>query len=37
VWVDGKLDPSRLNAVGRVGRDTYCRTGDIFAIKRPEG
>ena len=37
VWVDGKLVPSRLKAVGRVGRDAYCHTGDIFSIKRPEG
>lgn len=35
VWVEGKIDPYRLSAVGRVGRDIYCRTGDIFHLKRP--
>lgn len=35
VWANGKIDPHRLKAVGRVGTDLYCRTGDIFEIKRP--
>ena len=34
VWVEGKVDLSRLRAVGRVGKDTYCRTGDVFEMKR---
>lgn len=34
VWVEGKVDPYRLKAVARVGKDTYCRTGDIFEMKR---
>ena len=34
VWAGGKIDPSRLKAVGRVAKDTYCRTGDIFELKR---
>ena len=34
VWVEGKIDPSRLKAVGRVGDGLYCRTGDIFEMKR---
>ena len=33
LWIDGKVEPSRLRAVGRVGKDTYCRTGDIFVMK----
>ena len=33
-WVDGKVDPSRLKALGRVGTDLYCRTGDIFEVKK---
>jgi flavin reductase (DIM6/NTAB) family NADH-FMN oxidoreductase RutF len=33
-WVNGKVDPSRLRAVGRVGPDHYCRTGDIFEMKK---
>lgn len=36
VWIEGKVDPSRLRAIGRVGKDVYCRTGDIFEMKRPE-
>ena len=35
VWVRGKIDPSQLGAVGRVGKDLYCRTGEIFELKRP--
>ena len=34
VWVEGKVDLFRLRAVGRVGKDTYCRTGDVFEMKR---
>lgn len=34
VLVGGKVEPSRLKAVGRVGNDRYCRTGDIFEMKR---
>ena len=30
LWVDGKIEPSRLGAVGRLGTGIYCRTGDIF-------
>ena len=33
VWVDGKIDPSQLGAIGRVGPDLYCRTGDTFEMK----
>ena len=32
LWVAGKLDPSKLRAVGRVGVGTYCRTRDIFKL-----
>lgn len=32
VWVGGKVDPFRLKAVGRMGKDTYCKTGDIIRI-----
>jgi len=35
VWVEGKIDQYRLSTIGRVGQDTYCRTGDIFQLKRP--
>lgn len=32
LWVDGKIEPSRLRAVGRLGTGTYCRTSDIFEM-----
>jgi flavin reductase (DIM6/NTAB) family NADH-FMN oxidoreductase RutF len=34
LWVAGNVAPSRLRAVGRVGTDLYCRTGDIFEMKK---
>jgi len=33
VWVDGKIDPSRLGVIGRIGPDLYCRTSDTFEMK----
>ncbi len=35
LWADDHIDPSRLRAVGRMGGDSYCRTTDIFEMKRP--
>ena len=35
VIVDGLPDPVRLDAVGRRGGESYCRTTDVFAIERP--
>ncbi len=32
LWVDGKIESSRLRAVGRVADGIYCRTGDIFEV-----
>lgn len=32
---DGKIDFARLRAVGRLAGDLYCRTGDVFSLKRP--
>ena len=34
VLVEGKIAPSKLRAVGRLGENLYCRTGDIFEMKR---
>lgn len=34
LWVDGKIDPSRLGAIGRVGADMYYGTKGIFSLKR---
>ncbi len=35
LWVDGKIEPSRLKAVGRLADGIYCRTDDIFEVKGP--
>jgi flavin reductase (DIM6/NTAB) family NADH-FMN oxidoreductase RutF len=35
LMVDGAIKPDRLKAVGRLGEDFYCRTQDIFEMKRP--
>jgi flavin reductase (DIM6/NTAB) family NADH-FMN oxidoreductase RutF len=32
---DGFADPSLLDAVGRLGGETFCRTRDVFDIPRP--
>jgi len=33
--VDGVIKADRLRAVGRLGEDFYCRTRDLFEMKRP--
>jgi flavin reductase (DIM6/NTAB) family NADH-FMN oxidoreductase RutF len=35
LWVDGKIEPSRLKAVGRLADGIYCRTDNIFEMKGP--
>ena len=32
LWVAGKIEPSRLRAVGRLASGIYCRTTDIFKV-----
>ena len=32
---DGKPDPAKLDLIGRMGGETYARTTDRFALKRP--
>jgi flavin reductase (DIM6/NTAB) family NADH-FMN oxidoreductase RutF len=32
---DGKIDPAKLDTIGRMGGDLYARTTDRFAIARP--
>ncbi len=32
VWVSGKIEPSQLKAVGRLGGGVYCKTRDIFKL-----
>jgi flavin reductase (DIM6/NTAB) family NADH-FMN oxidoreductase RutF len=31
----GRVDPRKLRTIARLGGDFYCRTSDIFAMKRP--
>jgi flavin reductase (DIM6/NTAB) family NADH-FMN oxidoreductase RutF len=33
--VDGVIQTDRVKAIGRLGGDFYCRTGDVFEMKRP--
>lgn len=33
--VDGKPDPAKLRAVGRLGGPDYCDTADVFSVPRP--
>ena len=33
----GHIDPRKLRTIARLGGDYYCRTSDIFALKRPGG
>lgn len=35
LWIDNKIKADRLKAVGRLGEELYCRTTDMFEIKRP--
>jgi flavin reductase (DIM6/NTAB) family NADH-FMN oxidoreductase RutF len=34
-WRDGEIQSSGLKAIGRMGGDLYCRTRDVFEMKRP--
>jgi flavin reductase (DIM6/NTAB) family NADH-FMN oxidoreductase RutF len=35
--LDGyKIDPDKLNAIGRMGGPTYVRTHDRFDLQRPK-
>ena len=31
----GRVDPTRLRTIGRMGGKDYCRTSDLFALDRP--
>ena len=35
LMTDGRIDPAKLDAVGRLGGNGYCRTGDRFELERP--
>jgi flavin reductase (DIM6/NTAB) family NADH-FMN oxidoreductase RutF len=32
----GRIDPHKLQAIARLGGDYYCRTTDLFEMKRPQ-
>jgi flavin reductase (DIM6/NTAB) family NADH-FMN oxidoreductase RutF len=32
---DGVIRADRVKAIGRLGEDFYCRTQDVFEMKRP--
>jgi len=34
--MDGKLDVTKVDAVGRLAGNYYCRVGDRFALERPD-
>jgi len=34
-FIDGYIDPTNLDSVGRMGGDYYATTRDKFAVKRP--
>lgn len=34
-WEKGEIQAPRLKAIGRMGGDWYCRTSDVFEMKRP--
>ncbi len=33
---NGKIDPYKLRTIARLGGDYYCRTSDLFEMKRPQ-
>jgi flavin reductase (DIM6/NTAB) family NADH-FMN oxidoreductase RutF len=33
---NGHIDPAKLKTIARLGGDWYCRTSDLFALKRPQ-
>ena len=33
---EGRIDPRRLDLIGRMGGDLYARTTDLFEMKRPQ-
>ncbi|MDP2951764.1 MAG: flavin reductase family protein [Chloroflexota bacterium] len=35
LFKEGTFDSSRLRAIARLSAELYCRTGDVFEMKRP--
>lgn len=36
LWFNGTIKAHKLKAIGRLGEELYCRTTDIFEMKRPD-
>ncbi len=36
LYINGEIEPSKLKAIGRLGGAFYCRTTDIFEMRRPD-
>jgi flavin reductase (DIM6/NTAB) family NADH-FMN oxidoreductase RutF len=36
LWMGNQIDISKLNPIGRLGGQLYCRIRDIFEMKRPD-
>jgi len=32
---DGRIDPAKIDLIGRMSGDLYCRTTERFTVKRP--
>jgi flavin reductase (DIM6/NTAB) family NADH-FMN oxidoreductase RutF len=35
LWVNDAVQMSKLKAIARLGEELFCRTGDVFELKRP--
>ena len=35
LWVDGAIEVTKLKSIARLGRELFCRTTDVFEMKRP--
>jgi flavin reductase (DIM6/NTAB) family NADH-FMN oxidoreductase RutF len=35
LWAGDQVDVAKLRPIGRLGGDLYCRTTDVFEMKRP--
>jgi flavin reductase (DIM6/NTAB) family NADH-FMN oxidoreductase RutF len=36
LYLNGEIQMSKLKAIGRLGGDSYCRTADMFDMRRPD-
>jgi flavin reductase (DIM6/NTAB) family NADH-FMN oxidoreductase RutF len=36
LWNNGSIDPTRLQAIGRLGQSNYCRIRETFSLSRPQ-